>query len=86
MIIDMYVWSKVSMLAHTQINIFVKPDKIQKLKNSNHWTEILSLLPKTPAQRTLVTTLKQITDAKTESTHFLFYIPPQQSWSKKVLH
>ena len=32
MIIDMYVWSKVLMLAHTQINIFVQPDKIQNSK------------------------------------------------------
>ena len=78
MIIDMYVLFKVLMLAHTQINIFVQPDEIQIIE-----LKFCLCYQETPA---LATTLKQITDAKTESTHFLFYIPPQQSWSKKVLH
>ena len=71
MIIDMFVWFKVLMLAHTQINFFVQPDEIQIIE-----LKFCLCYQKNPAQRTLATTLKQITDAKTESTHFLFYIPP----------
>ena len=75
----MYVWFKLLMLDHTQKLTFLSI--LKKFKNSK--IQIIELkfclcYQKTPAQRTSATTLKQITDAKTESTHFLFYVLPNK--------